>query len=65
MTSVCGTEIKRFCRLTSLKGISRAAKAERNHLRWTWVVGSLALLSLSAWGVVQLTSNYFGYPQVP
>ena len=46
MTAFWAADIKRFCSLTSVKGIGRAAKAEEKHLKCLWIIGSLALILL-------------------
>ena len=57
----CRSELKRFCTLTSLKGVSRAVRTEVRGLRVVWVVAVVVFLGVTVYNVYSLTHQYLLY----
>ena len=58
----CSSELKRFCTLTSLKGVSRAVRTQEGGLRAVWVGAVLLFLGVTMYNTYTLTEQYLGYP---
>ena len=57
----CRTELKRFCTLTSLKGVSRAVRTEERGLQVVWVVAVVVFLGVTVYNAYSLTQQYLLY----
>ena len=57
----CCSELKRFCTLTSLKGVSRAVRTEERGLQVVWVVAVVVFLGVTVYNVYSLTHQYLLY----
>ena len=55
-------EFERFCQTTSMKGIPRAAKAEHQGVRATWILAVILMVALASYQVTMLVLEYLDYP---
>ena len=55
------TELLRYCKHTTIKGVARTVKPGHRRLRYTWVVAVLALLFMSVYHVTELIEAFLEY----
>ena len=56
-------QLRQFCETTSVKGVSRAVKADRLWLRAVWTLAVVVFIASAALYVYNLINDYYRYPK--